>query len=52
MDLTEYAVSILIEYLYTGYINITSDIKSLLEVATAAHCFQLQVLLDDINLFQ
>ena len=43
MDLTEYAVTSLVEYLYTGYIDITSDIQLMLEVAIAAHCFQMQV---------
>ena len=44
MDLTEFSVSVLVEYLYTGCINLKSNLKSLLEVAVAANCFQLQVL--------
>ena len=43
MDLTEYSVNVLVDYLYSGQISIPSDISSLLEVAVAAQCFQLQV---------
>ena len=44
MDLTEFSVKILVDYLYSGEIDIPSDINLLLDVAIAAQCFQLQVL--------
>ena len=43
MDLTELAVRTLVDYLYTGEIYVESDINILMDVAIAAHCFQLQV---------
>ena len=43
MELKEAAVSSLVDYLYTGHLALPSHICRLLELATAAHCFQLQV---------
>ena len=43
MELKEAAVSSLVDYLYTGHLSLPSNICRLLELATAAHCFQLQV---------
>ena len=42
MELTEAAVSALVDYLYTGEIQVESDINILMNIAIAAHCFQLQ----------
>ena len=42
MELTEAAVSALVDYLYTGEIQVESDINILMNIAVAAHCFQLQ----------
>lgn len=42
MELTEAAVTALVDYLYTGEIQVESDINILLNLAIAAHCFQLQ----------
>ena len=42
MELTEAAVSVLVEYLYTGEIRVDSDISGMMDIAVAAHCFQLQ----------
>ena len=45
MELKEAAVSSLVDYLYTGHLALPSHICRLLELATAAHCFHLQVCL-------
>ena len=42
MELTEAAVSVLVDYLYTGEIRVDSDISAMMDIAVAAHCFQLQ----------
>ena len=42
MELTEAAVSALVDYLYTGEIQVESDINNLMNIAIVAHCFQLQ----------
>ena len=42
MELTEAAVTALVDYLYTGEIQVESDINILINLAIAAHCFQLQ----------
>ena len=42
MELTEAAVSALVDYLYTGEIQVESDINILMNIAIAAHCIQLQ----------
>ena len=42
MELTEAAVTALVDYLYTGEIHVESDINTLINLAIAAHCFQLQ----------
>ena len=39
MELTEAAVSALVDYLYTGEIQVESDINILMNIAAAAHCF-------------
>ena len=42
MELTEAAVKVLVDYLYSGEIKVKSDINILMDIAVAAHCFQLQ----------
>ena len=42
MELTEKAVTVLVDYLYSGEIKVDSDINILMDIAVAAHCFQLQ----------
>ena len=42
MELTEAAVTVLVDYLYSGEIKVKSDINILMDIAIAAHCFQLQ----------
>ena len=42
MELAEAAVSVLVDYLYTGEIRVDSDISAMMDIAVAAHCFQLQ----------
>ena len=42
MELTERAVRVLVDYLYTGRLCLQSDLVLLLEVARAANCFQLE----------
>ena len=42
MELTEAAVTALVDYLYSGEIQVESDINILMDIAIAAHCFQLQ----------
>ena len=42
MELTEAAVKVLVDYLYSGEIKVKSDINILMNIAIAAHCFQLQ----------
>ena len=42
MELTERAVSVLLDFLYSGQISLPSDLVFLLEVAKAADCFHLE----------
>ena len=42
MEMTEAAVKVLVDYLYSGEIEVKSDINILMDIAIAAHCFQLQ----------
>ena len=42
MELTERAVSVLLDFLYTGQISLPSDLVFMLEVAKAADCFHLE----------